>query len=111
MEHGPTEFNGDNENCGRVKVSPVKKKKKGTLLVEINENLCKGCDICIVFCPTDVFEKSDKLNRKGYYVPVVAKMEECNGCRICELLCPDFAIVVTEQPIPAGTPTGENDGE
>ncbi len=71
------------------------RRRKGSVLVEINENLCKGCDICIEFCPADVFEKSDKLNHKGYYLPIVTQMNECNGCRICDLMCPEFAIVIT----------------
>ena len=75
-------------------MTAVKKHKKSVKLIEINKNYCKGCDICIEFCPTDVFEKSGKLNRKGYYVPDVVHIEDCNGCRICDLLCPDFAIVI-----------------
>jgi 2-oxoglutarate ferredoxin oxidoreductase subunit delta len=72
------------------------KKSKGTsALVEINENLCKGCEICIEFCPTDVFEKSGKLNRKGYYLPVIAREEACTGCLLCELMCPEFGIIIT----------------
>jgi len=64
-------------------------------LIEIDEDLCKGCEICIEFCPLEVFENSEKLNRKGYYVPVVAREDDCNGCRLCDLLCPEFAIIVT----------------
>jgi 2-oxoglutarate ferredoxin oxidoreductase subunit delta len=75
-------------------IVPVKSKGKSAL-VEINENLCKGCEICIEFCPTDVFEKSGKLNRKGYYLPVIAREEACTGCRICELMCPEFGIIIT----------------
>jgi 2-oxoglutarate ferredoxin oxidoreductase subunit delta len=71
------------------------RRRKGLVRVEINENLCKGCDICIEFCPADVFEKSNKLNHKGYYLPIITQMEECNGCRICDLMCPEFAIVIT----------------
>ena len=41
-------------------------------MIEIDEDLCKGCDICISFCPLKVLETSDKINRKGYYVPVAA---------------------------------------
>lgn len=66
-------------------------------LIRINENLCKGCNICIEFCPLNVFERSDKLNRKGYYVPIVAREKDCNYCGICDLLCPEFAIILVKE--------------
>jgi 2-oxoglutarate ferredoxin oxidoreductase subunit delta len=66
-------------------------------LIEIDDDLCKGCEICIAFCPLKVFENSEKLNRKGYYVPIVAKEDECVGCRLCELLCPEFAIIIINE--------------
>ena len=66
-------------------------------MIEINENLCKGCDICIEFCPVDVFENSDKLNRKGYYLPLVARPDECVYCLLCELLCPELAIIISKE--------------
>jgi 2-oxoglutarate ferredoxin oxidoreductase subunit delta len=69
-------------------------KKNEPKLIAINENLCKGCEICIEFCPLEVFEKSDNLNRKGYYIPNVIAKNKCNGCRLCELLCPDLAIII-----------------
>lgn len=77
-------------------MSTSSKRKIKSMLVEINEDLCKGCDICIEFCPTDVFENSDKLNRKGYYLPVIVDMKACNGCRLCDIMCPELAIVLTE---------------
>jgi 2-oxoglutarate ferredoxin oxidoreductase subunit delta len=63
--------------------------------VVINEKYCKGCEICIEFCPTKVFGTSQKLNNKGYYLPVILDEEKCTGCRLCELLCPELAIVLT----------------
>jgi 2-oxoglutarate ferredoxin oxidoreductase subunit delta len=75
---------------------PAKKSKK-SWLIEINENYCKGCEICIEFCPTNVFTTSDKLNRKGYYLPLIVDMEACTGCRLCDLMCPEFAIVLSEK--------------
>jgi 2-oxoglutarate ferredoxin oxidoreductase subunit delta len=86
-------------------VNTAKKHKKGFEQIKINENLCKGCDICIEFCPTDVFEKSGKLNRRGYYLPVVARVEECTGCRLCDLLCPELAIVILDELEPGKVET------
>ena len=77
-------------------MKPTEKKKRPEVSIEINEDLCKGCEICIDFCPLEIFDLSRKLNRRGYYLPIVTKENECNGCRLCELLCPEFAIVLTK---------------
>jgi 2-oxoglutarate ferredoxin oxidoreductase subunit delta len=45
----------------------------------------------------DVFETSDKINKKGYYPPIPVNEDECIGCRFCELLCPEFAICVINE--------------
>lgn len=66
-------------------------------MIEIDEELCKGCGICESFCPMKVLETSEKINRKGYYVPEATKEDECVGCRLCELLCPEFAIMIVNE--------------
>jgi len=65
--------------------------------IYINENYCKGCNLCIYFCPKKVLETSDKLNKAGAPLPVVVHIEDCNACGACELFCPDFAIVVEKE--------------
>lgn len=65
--------------------------------IYINEGYCKGCNLCIHFCPTDVLETSTRLNKAGFLMPVVAHIEKCNACGVCELFCPDFAIVVEKE--------------
>ena len=57
------------------------------------EDRCKGCGICIEFCPTKALRFSEKLSTKGYYVPVLEE-EKCSYCGICDLYCPDLAIMV-----------------
>jgi 2-oxoglutarate ferredoxin oxidoreductase subunit delta len=57
-------------------------------VIEIREDWCKGCNICVEFCKPGVLEM------KGL-VAVVVNEEACTGCLQCELLCPDFAIKVT----------------
>jgi len=66
-------------------------------MIEINEELCKGCDICIDFCPLEVLAVSTTINRRGYYPPQVIKEEKCIGCRLCELVCPEFAITICNE--------------
>ncbi|MBS1269803.1 MAG: Electron transport complex subunit RsxB [Gammaproteobacteria bacterium] len=56
--------------------------------IDIEANWCKGCDICVRFCPERCLVMNDQQ------IAEVAYPERCTGCRICEWLCPDFAITV-----------------
>ena len=62
--------------------------------IEIRNEWCKGCYICVDVCPKSVFEVSTAEWLKGFHPVSVARPEECTVCRNCELLCPDLAIVV-----------------
>ena len=60
--------------------------------ITIFSDWCKGCGICVAFCPKEVLDMDE--NRR-----VFAKYpEKCIACHMCELRCPDFAINV-EEPI------------
>ncbi len=59
---------------------------------------CKGCRICIQFCPQDVLQESHSANAKGYHYPEIAPGKEnaCIHCGFCALICPEFAIYTLE---------------
>ena len=58
----------------------------------INREWCKGCSICIHFCPKKVLELDDQDK------VFAARREDCICCELCELRCPDLAIEIeTEQ--------------
>ena len=65
-------------------------------MIEVKEDWCKGCNICIDRCPVNALEESDKLNKKGIRPPKLKKDNKCNYCRYCELICPDLALAVVE---------------
>jgi len=70
------------------------KSEKTGIVITINNIFCKGCDICVQICPTEVLEMIDTIDRWEGAVAVVKDMDACTGCMKCEVQCPDFAIAV-----------------
>jgi len=66
-------------------------------MIEIKDDWCKGCSICIDRCPVDALEESNRLNKRGVRPPKLKEKNECNYCRLCELICPDLAIIVISE--------------
>jgi len=55
---------------------------------------CKGCEMCVRFCPNEIIQISEAINAKGYHYPeiVQGKEDSCVHCEFCTLVCPEFAI-------------------
>jgi 2-oxoglutarate ferredoxin oxidoreductase subunit delta len=62
--------------------------------VYIDREICKGCQLCIYYCPKDVFEVGEEINDKGFVIPKVTHGDHCIKCKLCEINCPDLAILV-----------------
>lgn len=63
--------------------------------VYFNEDICKGCGLCIVSCPTHILEiDKEKINKKGYHPAGVIDPANCIGCANCAMVCPDSVITV-----------------
>lgn len=66
--------------------------------VVIDEDRCKGCELCVVHCPFDVLALADdRFNAKGYRPAQMVHPEKCTGCQICAIVCPDAVITVYKQ--------------
>lgn len=70
------------------------KKKKEQAHVFIYPDWCKGCGLCVAFCPKKVFEMEATGKAR------VAREKDCVNCGFCELHCPDFAIQVAAAAAP-----------
>ncbi len=57
------------------------------LEMEIREDACRGCQMCVDICPTDVFD-FDQNNFKAQ----LSKKDDCIACLSCTYLCPSDAI-------------------
>lgn len=62
--------------------------------VEVNTECCKGCELCVEACPSDVLDMSSKVNAKGYHFSEMANPDACIGCAACGYVCPDACITV-----------------
>ncbi|KXG76847.1 4Fe-4S binding protein [Thermotalea metallivorans] len=59
--------------------------QKENLTLKIKKEWCKGCGICVAFCPKNVLAlKDEKIE--------IVDPEKCIKCGLCELRCPDYAI-------------------
>ncbi len=62
--------------------------------IEVSDQYCKGCELCISACPQDVIRLNmEHLTPKGYH-PAHLYKDGCTGCAICAVMCPDAAITV-----------------
>jgi len=56
--------------------------------VELNNEECKGCGLCVEACPPKVLRLAESLNRYGIH-PAIYLGSGCTGCGICFFICPE----------------------
>ncbi|MCK4320701.1 4Fe-4S binding protein [Candidatus Bathyarchaeota archaeon] len=77
-----------------LKTLPKEEKRRKGMIV-INEELCKGCTLCVNVCPFHLIQIADHISSKGYYPAKFVDLEgKCTGCTLCAIICPDVAIEV-----------------
>ncbi|MDR0509346.1 MAG: 4Fe-4S binding protein [Candidatus Methanoplasma sp.] len=65
--------------------------------VNIDDNLCKGCEMCVISCPRKIIElNKSKINAKGYHPAHITDPQKCTGCGSCAVMCPDVVITLED---------------
>ena len=59
------------------------------MIESVDAELCTGCELCLIVCPTDVFRPDPESGAVRIAYP-----EDCQTCFSCELDCPVDAIRV-----------------
>jgi len=64
--------------------------------IEIDQEKCKGCELCTAACPFGIIRMSpDRINVKGYTPADLFDPEgRCTACAMCFQVCPDVCITV-----------------
>lgn len=62
--------------------------------IEVNNEICKACGLCVYVCPKKVIElDKDILNKHGFH-PAKQVKDGCIACVSCAVICPEAAITV-----------------
>lgn len=62
--------------------------------LDLNENRCKGCELCVQACPRDVLAMGSNINALGYRPAAIVDAERCTGCKACALVCPEVCFTI-----------------
>lgn len=61
---------------------------------QVNAERCKGCGLCVEFCPRHLLKLDETLNAAGYHPAVLHDGEKCTACTLCAEVCPESGIRV-----------------
>jgi 2-oxoglutarate ferredoxin oxidoreductase subunit delta len=64
--------------------------------IRIDAERCKGCALCVAFCPKGLLSiDTTRSNALGFHpVALHDAAERCSGCERCAVMCPEAAIDV-----------------
>ena len=62
--------------------------------VLFNRDKCKGCELCVSFCPMKILALDSAVNAKGYHPAGITDQSACIGCASCAQMCTDCCITI-----------------
>lgn len=61
--------------------------------IQIEENGCRACNLCVEICPTKVFDSD------ANEVPRAQRQKDCIGCTSCMYICPSRCLSVQDYEV------------
>lgn len=62
--------------------------------LEFDSKNCKGCGLCVAYCPKHLLSIDTTVNAMGYRPAKIDDMDACVGCKSCITMCPDSIITM-----------------
>jgi len=62
--------------------------------IRIDQERCKGCDLCLKLCPKGVFQESQEVGAKGFRLIIPELSRQCSNCGLCKYFCPEEAVIL-----------------
>ena len=65
--------------------------------VTFDVDRCKGCALCVSFCPKKIIAlDTECFNARGFHPAGVTDQTACISCAFCASMCPDCVIKVVK---------------
>ncbi|MFH1198819.1 MAG: 4Fe-4S dicluster domain-containing protein [Candidatus Omnitrophota bacterium] len=64
--------------------------------VNINQERCKGCLLCLSACSKKSIIVEQKVNIRGVKTVKFKDGAECIGCAMCAVICPEACIEIIQ---------------
>ncbi|MBN1460517.1 MAG: 4Fe-4S binding protein [Armatimonadetes bacterium] len=84
------------KGCVRDEVAGVSKTRP-RITVEVDETICKGCGLCVDFCPRQAMGFAVHINARGFHPAQLQHPDKCTGCAQCAVMCPDACIRIVRE--------------
>ncbi len=64
-------------------------------ILKFKGDKCKGCGLCIKYCPKKILGLSEtEVTKLGYHPVTLKDPDGCIACATCAIMCPDGVISV-----------------
>jgi len=60
----------------------------------IDEEMCKGCGLCVSVCPRRAMGLANHINSRGFHPAAPLYLDKCTACAQCALMCPEVCITI-----------------